>query len=260
MSVIKLPILVYFLILCSEKHINPNQRVAITNKNKRLGTGVLSSMEIGTEISLIDAAELMISASDNTATDLVLDSIGGINGVNDWLISIGLVDTRVLGTSFDWFRELATFMDPKCAMYEPEELFLKGYPISDRSELFEMRKKFHFERGKSFGLSTANSMNRMLRMIESGKLIDHEVRRRTLQILNHQIYNSRIPRYLPYSVEVFHKTGDFNPFIANDVGIIKRYDGSGFVMSVFSCSNLSPWGYSEEVISRLALAFHGIRN
>ena len=41
-----------------------------------------------------------------------------------------------------------------------------------------------------------------------------------LQIMRGQVYRSRIPRYLT-GYRVPHKTGDFLPFIGNDVGMLE---------------------------------------
>ena len=76
MSVVKIAILVCFLTLSFEKEVDPNRRIQIKLANKRLGTGVLALLEEGAEVSLSDAANLMITVSDNTATDLIIESIG----------------------------------------------------------------------------------------------------------------------------------------------------------------------------------------
>jgi hypothetical protein len=81
------------------------------------------------------------------------------------------------------------------------------------------------------------------------------VRNQALQILGNQIYKSRIPRYLPNSANVYHKTGDFTPFIANGAGIVEIKTGECFAVCMLSKSNQLPWGYSEEIISQMTLLY-----
>jgi beta-lactamase class A len=251
MSVVKIAILVCFLTLSFEKEIDPNRRIQIKLANKRLGTGVLALLEEGAEVSLSDAANLMITVSDNTATDLIIESIGGVAVINRWFSTIGIGEIQLSGTSFDWFKALAVFMDKKCESYGPEELFKNGYPINDKQELLLARKQFHFQGKQAFSLASAEAITKLLQLIKLPSLLHSAVRNQALQILGNQIYKSRIPRYLPNSANVYHKTGDFTPFIANDAGIVEIKTGECFAMCMLSKSNQLPWGYSEEIISQM---------
>jgi beta-lactamase class A len=56
-------------------------------------------------------------------------------------------------------------------------------------------------------------------MIASGKLVSKEASHLILTIMEKQQVNDRFPKYLE-DVRIAHKTGDGQPFIANDAGII----------------------------------------
>lgn len=252
MSVIKVPLLLLLLELAHAGAVNLHERVEVTTDRKRLGTGVLSTLGDGVKISLLDAAVLMTTVSDNTATDIVFEAVGGPSQVNVSLASRGLNGVEALGTAFDWFKALATSMDPHCGSYTPEELFVKGYPLVVPEEALAARSSFHFESGVRFGVATAREMGKLLGLVESREYADVSVCEEALRILALQGSTSRIPRYLPVSTTVHHKAGDFAPFIANDVGIVRPLGGSPMVLSMFSKGNTEAWGYSEEVISRVA--------
>jgi beta-lactamase class A len=252
MSVIKIPLLLRFIELAFEGEFNLDQKVVITRGNKRFGTGILSSMDDGIAVSLRDLAFLMITLSDNTATDIIYESIGGPKELNDSMSRIGLSEIKACGTSFDWFKSMAISMDPKAISYDPEELFVKGYGINDPEELFLARSKFHFEGKTRFGLATTKEISILLEMIANGQYANQKVCDEAMRILGLQKQNSRIPRYLPSTALVYHKTGDFNPFIANDVGIVIDSSGQSFVLSIFSSNNKEPWGSIEEVASQIA--------
>ena len=66
------------------------------------GGGILKQLEVD-RLSVRDAVELTITLSDNVATNLVLERCGGSDAVNAYLDSLGLNETRMLG-SVDFAR------------------------------------------------------------------------------------------------------------------------------------------------------------
>jgi beta-lactamase class A len=254
MSVIKIPLLVSCLDFAYQGKISLNQKVVITRDRKRLGTGILRYLDDGSRISLRDALTLMISLSDNTATDILYDVIGGPEKVNELMKKLSLPNIITLGTTADWFKSLATFMDPKAASYSSIELYERGFEVKNQQRIFEARRNFHFSGHSTFGWANAEDVGQLLEMIFRGTAINSHISAQALKFLSSQLYNSRIPRYLPSTATVYHKTGDFDPFIANDVGIVKDVNVSPFVLSVFCAKNESSWGEAEEVISRIAIS------
>jgi hypothetical protein len=71
-----------------------------------------------------------------------------------------------------------------------------------------------------------------------------------LQIMRGQIYRSRIPR-LVSGFRIPHKTGDFLPYIANDVGVLES-PGTNVVVSVFTANHFGSGDTLEEAIGRIA--------
>ncbi|MGK7911785.1 MAG: serine hydrolase [Synechococcus sp.] len=60
------------------------------------GSGALDSQPPGTEVSVLRAAELMISTSDNTATNVLVDRLGGIEVANQRFLQWGLQHTELV--------------------------------------------------------------------------------------------------------------------------------------------------------------------
>lgn len=254
MSVIKVPLLLHLLELAYRGEVNLSQRLRLTRDRKRFGTGVLATLDDGLELTLRDAAELMITVSDNTATDIVFDAVGGPQALNAALAARGFCRTKACGTTFEWLRHLATSMDSSCATYSPEELFVKGYPLSNSAELRAARARYHFGGGPSFGLTTAAEFGTLLAALEAREYSAPKVCEQALHILGRQNFRSRIPRYLPPEVTVVNKTGDFSPFIANDSGVARAPGAPTMVFCIFSSRHTQAWGYAEEVIARSAEA------
>lgn len=96
-SVIKVPILFTCLRLVDRGIMQLDQRVPLQEEELVAGSGVLRDLSPGTEITLNDLLTLMIIVSDNTATNLVIDLIGGPERVNEDLEEFGLKSTRLVG-------------------------------------------------------------------------------------------------------------------------------------------------------------------
>jgi hypothetical protein len=70
------------------------------------------------------------------------------------------------------------------------------------------------------------------------------------RILRLQIYKTRIPKYL-FGASVANKTGDFDPFIANDVGVIEPYERLPIIACFFSTHHRGIWANLEDAIARM---------
>lgn len=89
-SAAKTFVLVHYSRLVNEGAVDPNGRVPYTSTDVCLGSGVLRYLSPGVTLTLDDLAWLMIVVSDNVATHLVLNAIGGPEAVNDRMASLGL--------------------------------------------------------------------------------------------------------------------------------------------------------------------------
>ena len=72
-SVIKLPIMTAFFHLVDRNMIDPNMKVVLAADDKK--PGLLKYLSDGMTMTLLDAVNLMIVLSENTATNLVLDRL-----------------------------------------------------------------------------------------------------------------------------------------------------------------------------------------
>jgi beta-lactamase class A len=93
-SVIKLPILLRALELVRDGEAALGQPVQMTTWQKTGGSGILQHFHDSLEVTLADACLAMIALSDNTATNMVLDTTG-ITPVNAMLDRLGCPRTRL---------------------------------------------------------------------------------------------------------------------------------------------------------------------
>ena len=94
-STIKLPILIECFSEAAEGKLNLSEMINLPEDEKVSGSGILQDLSTGDRLPLRDLVMLMIVLSDNTATNLILNRIGG-NAVNARMTQLGLVQTRVM--------------------------------------------------------------------------------------------------------------------------------------------------------------------
>ena len=100
-STVKTCILVYYARLVAAGTVDPAARVRLDETSRYIGTGVLRFLADGLEPTLDDLAWLMIIVSDNTATAMLMQAIGGPAEVN--------AATRELGCPTAQVTESITF-------------------------------------------------------------------------------------------------------------------------------------------------------
>jgi beta-lactamase class A len=93
-----------------------------------------------------------------------------------------------------------------------------------------------------------------------GKLVSKEASNLILGIMEKQQVNDRFPRYLE-DVRIAHKTGDGQPFIANDAGVL-WVNGQPIVLVVFTGHHRGSTGQVHDAVARIAASvanFYGAR-
>lgn len=92
-SLIKIPIL---LAVVSYKNgaVDLNQQITISKENKVGGSGVLQALSNHLSMTVRDLMTLMISVSDNTATNILIDLLG-MDNINASFKELGLEQTKL---------------------------------------------------------------------------------------------------------------------------------------------------------------------
>jgi beta-lactamase class A len=248
MSTIKIPLMVDVYRQVDAGKINTADRIVMKTADKRFGTGVLRTLDPGLNLSFRDALELMIIQSDNSGTDMAFARAGGPAHVTQTMHDLGLNAITATGTSFDWFRALAEAGDPSYSTFTPEELFTHGFPqkLTDADV-----ERFHFEGKHPYGLSSARDMGKLLEMIATNKAASEKSCKEMLRMMGQQQFRTRIPRFMMDDANTPHKTGDFPPFIANDVGLIETPAGR-VVVVFFSAHHRGFYSELEDAIGRMS--------
>lgn len=94
-SMIKLPVLVSLLAAVDRGEIRFDQQLNVRSDLITGGSGYLQWRPVGSKCSVKETAELMIVVSDNTATNMLIDLLGGKDRINDEFRSWGLKQTEI---------------------------------------------------------------------------------------------------------------------------------------------------------------------
>jgi beta-lactamase class A len=185
-SNIKVPILFQLFQQVEEGRIRLDDPVVMLDVDRIGGSGVLQLFDAPLQITVKDAATLMIAQSDNTATNLIIDKLG-IRAVNERMDSLGYIHTRL------W----AKVSQRRATSIAPDSSSVYG-----------------------LGVTTPSEMAQMFASLYRGESVSREASRQMIAMLREQAWGyNEIPRYLPAGVVVAHKTGSVSA-TRNDCGIV----------------------------------------
>jgi beta-lactamase class A len=94
-STIKIAVMVEAFARVAEGHAKWTDELVLDKSVRYAGSGVLQDLTDGLRLSLRDAVTLMMSVSDNTATNMVLGQLTA-DAVNERMDSLGLKQTRIM--------------------------------------------------------------------------------------------------------------------------------------------------------------------
>jgi len=94
-STIKVPILIAFMQEVDAGNIQLQEKLEMKEKHVAGGSGNLQYQQVGTQYTAWELASKTIAISDNTATNILIDRLGGIEKLNQRFQSWGLQTTRL---------------------------------------------------------------------------------------------------------------------------------------------------------------------
>jgi beta-lactamase class A len=268
-SVIKIPVLVMAYQMAEKSTLDLNARVTIAKGDKRGGSGVLRYHDAGLQPTLRDVMTQMIITSDNTATDIAIARVGGVPAVNAWLKANGYAPALKLnGTILEVFRNRYVLADPKASALTADDVYGLGsgdlaYGTSPRAFLESIQtgmqkpevqaenvRRLNEDPASWLGEITPAGVGRMIEAMETGKLTSPASADEMSRMFRAQQSGARrLPHFI--TVPVGHKTGDFAPAVANDVGII--YTRSGPVVVSFLLNAIrEPYAEAEDRMGHVA--------
>jgi beta-lactamase class A len=208
-SLIKVPVLVALYRAIDEGRLGLHDRTTYREEHRCLGSGVLSKLAFGAEMEVRDAAMLMMTISDNSATNMCIDMVG-VDSINRTMRDLGLEATTL-------FRRLG-----------------------DRSAGLDAR---------NMSVSTAGEIVELMTLIARHKAVSPDASEDMLRIMRRTDYRHELSGLLPWdemnmlgdpSVSwVAEKGGSFLNGVRTCGAIFKGPNGQ-FVMSAFCEGGTGP--------------------
>jgi beta-lactamase class A len=206
----------------------------------------------GIALSIHNLLELMLTRSDNTATDVLTAQAGGPAAVTAWLRSVGVTDQRVDGdTAHVIFRAFGVTPGTGTFTEQLTAAFTADPAKQERNINRTPDKLFNDDPRDS---STPEAMAKLLLTIEAGKAMSAASTKTLLDIMARcHTGDQRIKGLLPSGTLVAHKTGSLMS-IANDVGLVTLPDGSKFAIAVYIKGDTKGTEVQDRVIANIARA------
>jgi len=223
MSTIKIPLMVEAFEQIKAGKFKLTDKYTFVDADSQPGTGTIQRLDPGAVMTIKDLLTLMIIVSDNTATEVLYRMVGGPEAVNRRMDALGFKHTRAMNIPSKWFATL------------------RAAPSTE---------KFYRDGKNPFGLSTPREMGTLLEMMERGTLVDKPSSDLMLQMMRAQLYRTRIPRYVT-GYRIPHKTGDFLPYVGDDVGMLEA-QGKTIIVSIFTANHFGSGEALENAIGLVA--------
>jgi beta-lactamase class A len=228
-SVFKIPVLVTAMQQIDARRFTLDDRITLKYSDKTSPSGILTYLRDGLQPTVEDLLMLMIIISDNTATDMVIDLVGGLQVVNATMRKLGFTEAELNITKsvHGLFNDVFGFSEPVLKRRE-SILKMKEKGVNFDGEVFRP--------GSTANVATPQALNRLNEMIFRGQAASPKSCAKALDILFHQTLNARLPGMLPPDdpdVDVAHKTGTFFG-VRNDSGIFYVGERVHVAVTVFT--------------------------
>lgn len=192
-STIKLFILIRYYQALKRGEIHATDRYTLQQSDKVDGSGILLHKRVGTQYTLSQLVKLMINKSDNIATNVLIDKLGGFKAVNATI-------AKVIG------------------------------PQHDSSLERKMMDISNIQNGKANRINAWEAMQTLLG-IYSGQIIDAKTDQAMLAPMTNTENRTKLPAQLPAGATCWNKSGESNyRGVENDMAIIK-YQGHVFAIA-----------------------------
>ena len=206
----------------------------------------------GVSVSVKNLLELMLTVSDNTATDVLTKLAGGPGAVTGWVRTQGIEGLRVDRDTAGLIRDFYG-LPPGPSFPDSLEAALKANPkledIGDKAD-----PKFDTDPKDT---ATPLAMGRLLQRIFTGNALSPASTALLTQIMERNTTGkARIRARLPEGTVVAEKTGTIGGSV-NNVGMVTLPDKGGkVIMAVFIKESRKPFEDRERVIADIARALY----
>jgi beta-lactamase class A len=186
----------------------------------------------GVALSAANVLELMLTVSDNTAADMLIQAVGGPQAVTDWLKASGIEGQRAdRGIARLILDDGNKPMAPGLTEAQSLAIFEPVEPWKTDTEIWPPNPAFDNDPRDT---STPLAMAALLAKLHQGKLLSPAHTALLFEIMARcKTGKPRVAALLPSSTPWAHKTGTLAG-ISNDVGVLTLPNGHHLVVALFA--------------------------
>lgn len=227
-SVSKIPMALEYLSRVDAGEIDPARRIRVPVTDFRPGNSPLASWSGGRAVHItVDSLfGLMIGASDNTATDVILEMSGGPSAATRRVRELGVLGVDVDRSEARTFADLSGIPDtvPESELYRYRYFRLRD---ALPQELRDASREAYGADPRD--TATPQGMAHLLAEIHMGAGLSPRSHDRLMDVMTGTRTGARrLKGLLPDETTVAHKTGTMAGAV-NDVGIVRLPNGRGHV-------------------------------
>ena len=259
-STYKVPIGVRLLERVDNGEISLNDMITIEPGDISPGWGTLLERinRPGVKLSIVNLLDMMLTYSDNAATDICLNAAGGPGDVTQSLRDLGIKNIRVDRETLDIIADGLgiTGLPPRSEMdHTTFSKFQAKVTKIKEKEAYEAFKKDPRDQ------ATPRDMMKLLSMIWKNEILSPESNSLIREIMvNCDTGVNRLKGKLPIGTQVAHKTGTIGisgNYSVNDVGVLYLPSNRGHVViSVYIKDSKAGHEMSETVIAEISRSIY----
>ncbi len=245
-SVCKITVMAELFRQDAEGILSLNDRKRMVDRYSTHGSGQLKLMQDEPKISLRDYCRMMITISDNMATDLLMETIGPAN-INAFLDRLGCPNTR---TSVTMGR------------YHYRMTYQEHLPTNRASDLLQAEasaagandfKSVSYMDSPDNNVAAPAEMGHIMKKLHDGTLVSSDASLEMLEMMNSAREVRMIRRDLPRDIVVAQKSGSSGR-IKGNVGIVYLPSGP-MIVSAFATANSNDVRADEAIAEVCRLAY-----
>ncbi|WP_343227765.1 class A beta-lactamase [Sphingobium phenoxybenzoativorans] len=208
----------------------------------------------GLSLSVYNLLELMLTRSDNSATDVLVKQAGGPQAITGWLRSVGIRDQRVDGNTAQLLYRAMGISPAGGSFARNVDMALQADPALRERDARDLPNLAFAADPRD--TSTPEAMLDLLTRIAQGRALKPDTTRTLLDIMARcHTGQNRLKALLPPGTPIAHKTGTLNG-LANDVGIVTLPDGSTMAIAVFVMKDSKGRDVRDRIMAEAARAAH----
>ena len=249
-SVFKVPVALELFRQAEAGELDAAERLRIAAETRSPGLEGISGMRDEVEMSLRDLAFLMLTISDNAATDAVLARVG-LDRVNETLRELGLTATELLNDCSTGIQQFA------------HDLGFDSWDDLLRADLasldFTAARMLRPERANH---STPREQTKLLQLIWRDQAGPPAACAEVRRMMASQLERERLASGFGPDVLISAKTGRLGNAVRNEIGVVEYPQGDKYAVAVFTRfdPNAAPRGNVDQAIgAAAALAVEQLR-